>query len=226
MKKLLSYSAFMMLATMVLTSCGQRQQAETEKEVPLKVTYAIECSRDLLNLCDLVITYKGDDGVNVVDTITANPSPDSPSETQTWTKTVGTHKIPVKIGFDYTLVQKTDTLLVDGKYARLTAKGSIIAEKIGIREGIAHLSEKTINSNTNFFKDFFIMAEDVINSRHNLATIIDIFNDRQAYYRRAIGSNTCYVVTPSSHGKGLKVEKASWDGDISKASSDNQVERQ
>ena len=97
----------MLVASIMLTSCGQQQQAETEKEVPLKVTYSIDCSRDLLDLCDVVVTYKGDDGVDVIDTITANPS-DS-AWMQTWSKTVGTHKVPVKIGFDYTLVQKTDT---------------------------------------------------------------------------------------------------------------------
>ena len=68
MKKLLSYFSIIMLAaTILLTSCGQQQQAETEKEVPLKVTYSIDCSRDLLDLCDVVVTYKGDDGVDVID---------------------------------------------------------------------------------------------------------------------------------------------------------------
>ena len=66
MKKQLSYYAIMMLAiAMALTSCGN-EQAETEKEVPLRVTYTIDYSKDLLNLCDLVVTYKGDDGVDVV----------------------------------------------------------------------------------------------------------------------------------------------------------------
>ena len=224
MKKLLSYSAIMMLAAMVLTSCGQRQQTETEKEYPLKVTYVMECSEELLNLCDVVVTYKGDDGVNVVDTITDDP--DEPARMQTWTKTVATHEVPVKIGFDYTLLQKTDTLLYEYEWISLTAKGSIIAEKIGIRKGIAHLSEKRINSKTNFFKDFFIMDEYVINTRHNLATLIDIFNERQAYYRGAAGSNTCYIVTPSPYGDALKVEKACWNDDAAKDTSENQVEKQ
>ena len=224
MKKLLSYSAIMMLAAMVMTSCGQQKQTETVKEYPLKVTYVIECSKDLLNLCDVVVTYKGDDGANVVDTITADP--DDPAWMQTWTKTVGTHQVPVKIGFDYTLVQKTDTLISDREWISLTAKGSIIAEKIGIRKGIAHLSEKRINSKTNFFKDFFIMDESVINTRHNLATIIDVYNERQAYYREAAGSNTCYLVTPLTHGDGLKVKTTCWNDDVGKAAGESQAEKQ
>lgn len=224
MKKLLPYSAIMMLAAMVLTSCGQQKQTETVKDYPLKVTYVIECSEELLNLCDVVVTYKGDDGVNVVDTITDDP--DDPARMQTWTKTVATHEAPVKIGFDYTLVQKTDTLLYDYEWISLTAKGSIIAEKIGIRKGIAHLSEKRINSKTNFFKDFFIMDESVINTRHNLATIIDVYNERQAYYREAAGSNTCYLVTPLTHGDGLKVKSACWNDDAGKAAGESQAEKQ
>ena len=97
MKKLLSnFTIMMLVAAMALTSCDQ-QQAENENEVPLKVTYVMECSRDLLDLCDVVVTYKGDDGANAVDTIKAAPT-DS-TETKTWTKTVGTHKIPVIIGY-------------------------------------------------------------------------------------------------------------------------------
>ena len=123
MKKLLSYSAIVMLAAMVMTSCGKKQ-AETQTDVPLKVTYSIDCSRDLLNLCDMVVTYKGDDGANVVDTITADP--DDSATTQTWSKTVGTHQIPVKIGLDYTFVPKTDTLITDQPTAMLSAKCTII----------------------------------------------------------------------------------------------------
>ena len=152
----------MLVAAMALTSCDQ-QQAETENEVPLKVTYVMECSRDLLDLCDVVVTYKGDDGANAVDTIKAVPT-DS-TETKTWTQ-----KIPVKIGLDYTFVQKADTLPGKDRIVRLTARGSIIAEKIGVRQGIAHMSEKTINSKTNFFDDFFIMDENIVNTPSNLAT--------------------------------------------------------
>ena len=212
MKKLLSYPPIMMLvAVMALTSCS-KQQAESEKEVPLKVTYTIECSRDLLNLCDMVVTYKGNDGVDVVDTISASPA-DS-TETQTWTKTVGTHEIPVKIGFDYTLVQKTDTLLLDEKYVSLTANYTIIAEKIGVVKRVRSMSEKNINSKRNFYMANNIMGEDVINTRHNLATIIDIYNERQAYYRETANGNNCFVVKPRPNGNGsMIVEQACWNDD-------------
>ena len=209
MKKLLSYFAIITLAAIALTSCGQ-QQDETEKEVPLKVTYTIECSQDLMNLCDMVVTYKGDDGINVVDTITATPA--DTIGVLTWTKTVGTHEIPAKIGFDYTFVQKTETPIDENKYVSLTARYSIIAEKIGIRKGFAHTSEKTINSNTTFFIDAFIMNENVIYSRNNLATILDVYNDRQAYKRGTANNKTCFIVEPRPNGNGsLMVKGASWN---------------
>ncbi len=198
----------MLVAAIALTSCG-KQQDKTDTDVPLKVTYVIDCSTDLLDLCDLVVTYKGDDGANVIDTISAAPA-DS-TKTQTWTKTIGTHEIPVKIGFDYTFVQKTDTLLSKDEWVSLTAKCTIIAEKIGIRTGIAFLSENTINSKRNFYRDFFLMDEDVINTRHNLATIIDIYNDRQAYKRGTTDNNTCFIINPHPYGKGLIVEQAPWN---------------
>ena len=100
----------MLAAAVTLTSCRQEhQQTDTEIEVPLKVTYSIDCSRDLLALCDLVVTYKGNDGANVTDTITSSPG--DTTEVQTWTKVVATHKVPVKIGFDYNLEPKTDSLV-------------------------------------------------------------------------------------------------------------------
>ena len=211
MKKIISYSSIMMLAiAMALTSCGN-EQAETEKEVPLRVTYTIDCSKDLLNLCDLVVTYKGDDGVDVVDTITADPN-DS-AGMKSWTKVIQTHKVPVKIGFDYTFVKKADALITD-QQVNLNAKGTIIAEKMGLQHRIIHVSEHSISSNRNFYKDFFLMAEELVNTGNNLDSIIDVYNDRQAYKRGSISDNTtCFMVKPASHGDVLKVKKACWNDD-------------
>lgn len=212
MKKLLSHITILSLAAAIaLASCSQKQDTETEKEVPLKVTYIVECSKHLLDVCDLVVTYKGDDSVNVIDTITANPA-DS-TWMQTWTKTVGTHKIPVKIGFDYTFVQKTDTLIAESKYASLTAKSTIIAEKVGVRAGATRFSNSSISSNKIFYSDYMMMDEYIVNTRHNLATIIDIYNDRQAYKRGTNNSKTCFMVKQHPYGLGMTVKKAPWNDD-------------
>ena len=201
----------MMLAAMVLASCGQKQ-AEITNEVPLKVTYSIDCSRDLLALCDMVVTYKGDDGVNVVDTIKANPA-DSVL-TQTWSKTVSTHQIPVKIGLDYTFVSKTDTVLTDRPYAMLTAKCTIIAEMMGEVSSFRFPSSKSISSKRSFLMENSIIDEKVANTKQNLATIVDIYNDRQAYKRGTTNSNTCFIVKMRPNGNGsMSVKKACWNDD-------------
>lgn len=213
MKKLLSnFTIMMLVAAMALTSCDQ-QQAETNEEVPLKVTYSINCSRDLLDLCDMVVTYKGDDGVNVVDTIKAYPA-DSALTQYNWSKTVSTHQIPVKIGLDYTFVPKTDTLLTDLPYATLTAKCTIIAEKMGEVSGFRYMSSKTISSKRSFYMENSLIDENVANTKQNLATIIDVYNDRQAYKRGTTNSNTCFIVKMRPNGNGsMSVKKACWNDD-------------
>lgn len=161
-----------------------------------------------MDLCDLVVTYKGDAGADVVDTISADPA-DTTSVTL-WSQSVKTDTVPVKIGFDYTFVPKTDTLMIGRPNARLSAKCTIIAEKIGVRKRVAHLSKNTINSETSFFVEHYMMNEDVVNTRKNLANIIDIYNDRQAYKRETCNNHTCYLVTSGSRGDKLKVRPACW----------------
>ena len=117
-----------LVAAITLSSCS-KQQDKSETEVPLKVTYTLDCSRDLVNLCDLVVTYKGDDGANAIDTITATPG--DTTEVQTWTTVVETHQIPVKIGFDYNLVPKTDSLVISQPTARLPMTSATLALSSG-----------------------------------------------------------------------------------------------
>ena len=212
MKKVFSLFALMTLAAVaVLTSCGQQQ---TEKEVPLKVTYNIECSRHLLDLCDLVVTYKGDDGVNVVDTITATPA-DS-AGVKDWTKTVQTHKIPVKIGLDYTFVKKTDTLIIDQPSVRLNARCTIIADEMGIVKRRRTMSDKAISSKKSFYMDYEMMNEEVNNTRHELADVIKRHNDSQAKKREAATSNTCFIVKSYPNSSMLLVRKAPWNDEETK----------
>ncbi len=161
-----------------------------------------------MDLCDLVVTYKGDAGVDVVDTISADPA--DTTYVTLWSQSVKTDTVPVKIGFDYTFVPKTDTLMTGRPNARLSAKCNIIAEKIGVRKGVGHLSKNTINSETSFFVEHYLMNEDVVNTRKNLANIIDIYNDRQAYKRETSNNHTCYLVTSGSRGDKLKVRPACW----------------
>ena len=206
MKKPLSYFAIIMLvATAALTSCDQQQN---EKEVPLMVTYTIDCSKDLLNLCDLVVTYKGNDGVDVVDTITVTDT--DTTSTKSWTKTIQTHKVPVKIGMDYTLVQKTDTLSIDQPTAQLDAWCTIIVDKIGIVNRNRSTSEKIINSKHSFFVVQDMIREAVPNTRQKLTDIINKYNSSHADEREAGTTNTCFIVKPYPHSEILTVRATYW----------------
>lgn len=199
-----------LVAAITLSSCS-KQQDKSETEVPLKVTYTLDCSRDLLNLCDLVVTYKGDDGANAIDTITATPG--DTTEVQTWTTVVETHQIPVKIGFDYNLVPKTDTLVIGRPTATLHALCTIIAEKIGVRKRTPLPSEKVINSKYIFYTSHNMMDAKVRNTPRNLANFIKSHNDSLATSREVADevSNTCFVVRKHPYGSGLLVQKARWN---------------
>ncbi len=211
MKKQSLYLTIMTLVAAITLSSCSKQQDKSETEVPLKVTYTLDCSRDLLNLCDLVVTYKGDDGANAIDTITATPG--DTTEVQTWTTVVETHQIPVKIGFDYNLVPKTDSLVISQPTATLHALCTIIAEKIGVRKRTPLPSEKVINSKYIFFTSHNMMDAKVRNTPRNLANFIKNHNDSLATSREVADdvSNTCFVVRKHPYGSGLLVQKARWN---------------
>lgn len=213
MKKHSLYLTIMTLVAAITLSSCSKQQDKSETEVPLKVTYTLDCSRDLLNLCDLVVTYKGDDGANAIDTITATPG--DTTEVQTWTTVVETHQIPVKIGFDYNLVPKTDTLVISQPTATLHALCTIIAEKIGVRKRTPLPSEKVINSKYIFYTSHNMMDAKVRNTPRNLANFIKNHNDSLATSREVADdiSNTCFVVRKHPYGSGLLVQKARWNDD-------------
>ena len=61
----------------------------TERD-QLTSTIVIKSSQDLIDLCDIEITYKGEDGINVTETIT----------TTLWVKTVVNKNFPTQIGIE------------------------------------------------------------------------------------------------------------------------------
>lgn len=58
----------MVLATAAFTSCGGSDTASGKK---LVTTILIKSSQDLIDVCDIELTYKGKGGVDVIDTITS-----------------------------------------------------------------------------------------------------------------------------------------------------------
>ena len=154
MKKLLSHITIISLAVAIaLTSCSQKQDTEAVKEVPLKITYIIECSKHLLVVCDLVVTYKGDDGVNVIDTITAYYMHDGPLYF-TWTALVST----APLFFLGSVLWPRWSVI---KTLAMTIAGTIILQFmfIGVKAMMGeHLDLDTIDSNAQY-----IVMTDVVN---------------------------------------------------------------
>ena len=84
MKRLIYITIVALLGCMALTSC-----VETGKKGErLTTELCIKSSQDLIDVCDIEVTYKGKGGVNMTDTITSTK----------WKKTIINDSFPTKIG--------------------------------------------------------------------------------------------------------------------------------
>ena len=98
------YMAVLLIATaLTMASCGDD---EPKEKVTATATYNITISQDLLNACNVFITYKAENGRNVMDKIT---------ETW-WTKTVTSDKVPAEFGVLYQFSTQSDADLTQEQY--------------------------------------------------------------------------------------------------------------
>ena len=94
----------MVLATTILLiSCGDDEPRE---KATATATYTLTFSQDLLDACNVFITYKAENGRNVHEAIM----------TRQWTKTVTSNRFPAEFGVEYTFSTKSDGELVKDKY--------------------------------------------------------------------------------------------------------------
>ena len=84
MKKLIFITILTLMGVMAITSCTE----DAKKGDRLTTMLIIESSQDLIDVCDIQITYKGKGGVNTIDTIT----------TTKWHKIIVNDSFPTKIG--------------------------------------------------------------------------------------------------------------------------------
>lgn len=109
----------MLLTMMAFSSCNDN------KDGSLTVYYNITLSDDMAQVADLALTYKGDDGKTVTDTITG----------KVWNKTVHMDSFPCQFGLvDYTFMPKPGNQLKKASYD-LEAVFSTFArggEKLGV----------------------------------------------------------------------------------------------
>jgi hypothetical protein len=83
MKKFIFTILLGLMGGMALTSCIEKGNGER-----LSTMLTIESSKDLLDACDIEITYKGEGGIDLVDTIT----------TANWFKIIVNDSFPTEVG--------------------------------------------------------------------------------------------------------------------------------
>jgi len=101
MKKHIFTTMLMLLAVLALGSCNDN------KNDRLTVYYNITLTDDMAQVADLALTYKGDDGKSVTDTITS----------KIWNKAVHMDTFPCQFGLvDYTFIPKPGSQLKKASY--------------------------------------------------------------------------------------------------------------
>lgn len=103
MKKYLFMAAVLIVATLSLSSCGDD---EPKDKVTATATYNMTFSQDLLNACNVFITYKAENGRNVMEAVTST----------WWTKSVTSDKFPAEFGVMYKFSTKSDAELTQEQY--------------------------------------------------------------------------------------------------------------
>ena len=103
MKKCLYIAALLITAALALTACGDD---EPKVNVTATATYNLSFSQDMLDACNVFITYKAENGRNVMEAVTSN----------WWTKTVTSDEFPAEFGVMYKFSTKSDAELVKEKY--------------------------------------------------------------------------------------------------------------
>lgn len=98
------YMAVLLIATaLTMTSCGSD---EPKDKVTVTATYNMTFSQDLLNACNVFLTYKAENGRNVMEAVTST----------WWTKTVTSDKFPAEFGVMYKFSTKSDAELTQEQY--------------------------------------------------------------------------------------------------------------
>lgn len=103
MKKFLFMAILLMGAVVTFNSCGSD---EPKEKTIATATYNMTFSQDLLDACNVFITYKAENGRNVMEAVSST----------WWTKTVSSDKFPAEFGVMYKFSTKSDAELVKEKY--------------------------------------------------------------------------------------------------------------
>jgi len=103
MKKFFYVATLILVSALSLTSCGGD---DPDDMVTATATYNLSFSQDLLDACNVFITYKAENGRNVMEAV----------RDVYWTKTVTSDKFPAEFGVMYLFSTKSDAELNKEKY--------------------------------------------------------------------------------------------------------------
>ncbi|MBR5726265.1 MAG: hypothetical protein IKX56_05970 [Muribaculaceae bacterium] len=103
MKKYFYMAALLIATALTMSSCGSD---EPNEKVTATTTYSISFSQDLLEAANVFITFKAENGRNVMEAVTST----------WWSKTVTSDKFPAEFGVMYKFSTKSDAELSKEKY--------------------------------------------------------------------------------------------------------------
>ena len=124
MKKFFYMSVLVLMAALTLASCGSDDKKDEPSEpTPTSKSVSYEAtanfSQDVLDICDLTMSYKDSDGKTVTETVTST----------TWTKKVTVKNLPSTVGVKFGIKMKSGVELTKDKYdAIITLVNDVIVD--------------------------------------------------------------------------------------------------
>lgn len=159
-------ATLLLVAALSLTSCGDD---EPKDKVTATATYNMSFSQDLLNACNVFITYKAENGRNVMEAVNST----------WWTKSVTSDKFPAEFGVMYKFSTKSDAELTQEKYdltcklqfSAKTSKGSGYTNEVTIFESKGVDRDKvvsTLNKYSGKSTGYRVTKDGIYSSANNL----------------------------------------------------------
>ena len=141
MKKCIYMATLLLVAALSLTSCGDD---EPKDKVTVTATYNMSFSQDLLNACNVFITYKAENGRNVMEAVNST----------WWTKSVTSDKFPAEFGVMYKFSTKSESeleqesynLTCDLNFNFKTSKGDNYTKNVSIINATGVKKDKVVST--------------------------------------------------------------------------------
>lgn len=165
MKYLLS-TAILLVAIFSLSSCGDD---EPKVKHTATATYNMSFSQDLIDACNVFITYKAENGRNVMEAVSS----------PWWTKSVTSDKFPAEFGVMYLFSTKSDAELVKEKYDLeatlvfkvMTTNGASYTNTVTILDAKEVTKDKvfsTLNKLSGKSTGFKVSIDGIVSSANNM----------------------------------------------------------